>query len=108
MIYTVAGAAVTGVVILLLYYLLSARKNIRRLTERLTEVSQKRSEDSQKSNQQLNMRNDTIKRLLHEQYEPETLAFFIHLTNSSSYIPDSVFDKVEAHQAFIMKKKRED
>lgn len=66
------------------------------------------AQSTQKYNRQLEVRHDAIKRLLHEKYEPETLDFFIHLSDPSSHIPDSVFEKVDSYQEFIVKKKKEE
>lgn len=103
----VVCALVLGGIILLVSLLGNAYRRIRELQKQNVEQSRRHMELSQKFNRQLEVRHDAIKRLLHEKYEPETLAFFIHLTDPSSHIPDNIFEKVDSYQEHIVKKKKE-
>ena len=102
---SIVGAVLTLVFIILLSLLLNARKVIQDCNKRLDDQSNRTAEAAQKYNRQLEVRHAAIKQLLHGNYEVETMDFFAHLSDPSSHIPDSVFEKVDAYQTFIVKKK---
>lgn len=70
-----AGIATLAFSIAMILYR-NARKDIRKHIEQNTEQSRRHMELSQKFNRQLEVRHNAIKHLLHEKYEPETLAFW--------------------------------
>lgn len=104
----VAAAVVLLAFIILLSLFLNARKDLRQANKYFDDQVHKTTEASVKYNRQLEVRNDAIKKLLRGQYAPETITFFTHLTDPSSHIPDNIFEKVDAYQGFISKKKKEE
>lgn len=93
--------------IIVLSLLLNARKVIRGLHRENDNQVNRHSEACHKYGQQIEKRNGVIKTLLHERLEPETLDFFIHLTDPSSHIPDNIFEKVDSYQEHIAKKNKD-
>lgn len=85
-----------------------ARREARSNYENYKSVSISSDNRMHEQSRQLEVRHDAIKKLLTNYYTPETMAFFSHLVAPSSHIPDNIFEKVDAHQDFSSKKKKEE
>jgi hypothetical protein len=94
--------------IVVISLLLNSRKEVRRMQQELDNREVRHGEERVGYNRQVDLRNEYVKKLLHENLDPETLSFFIHLTDFGSHIPDHIFEKVSAYQEFIAKKKKEE
>lgn len=101
-----AGIATLAFSVAMILYR-QTRKELRQANKYFDDQVHKTTEASIRYNRQLEVRHDAIKRLLHNKYAPETLSFFTHMSDPSSHIPDSVFEKVDAYQDFIAKKTKE-
>jgi len=103
----IVGTVDLALVVVLLTLLVKANKRIHACYRENEDQLRRHAEVCSKLNRQLEVRHAAIKFLLHKKYEPETLAFFIHMSDPSSHIPDSVFERVDSYQEFIVKKKKE-
>jgi hypothetical protein len=104
----VVCALVLGGIILLVSLLGNAHRRIRELQKQNEHQANRHAEACHNYGRQVELRNGVIKNLLHEKLAPETLAFFIHLSDPSSHIPDSVFDKVASYQEHVVAKKKKE
>ena len=104
----IVGTVDLALVVVLLTLLVKANKRIHACYRENENQMRRHSEHCTKYSQRVEKRNEVIKLLLHEKYEPETRAFFIHMSDPSSHIPDSIFEKVDSYQEYIeVKKKKE-
>jgi hypothetical protein len=106
-IYIVGGLVALAFIILLSLFL-NTRKAVREHIKVNTDQASRHADLAMKFNRQLEVRHDAIKKLLGHAYNTETQDFFKHMTDPSSHIPDSVFEKVEAYQNFITKRKKDE